>query len=78
MDREELTKYLIEKFADKIEALESGAEGGEERRGTPEDDPLARQILDSAARLVDRHPDRLRELSQLLVALDEIMGGRQP
>ena len=42
------------------------------------DEPLARQILDTAARLVDRSPDRLRELARLLSALEEIMGGREP
>jgi len=62
----------------RIDALESGAGGGEEGRRPREDDPLARQILDSAVRLVDRNPDRLRELSQLLLALEKVMGGREP
>ena len=60
-----------------IEELESqGASGGEARRPSG-DDPLAREILDTAARLVDRSPDRLPELSRLLSNIEEIMGGRE-
>jgi len=62
----------------RIDALESAAVSEEDARRPREDDPLARQVLDNAARLVDRSPDRLRELSKLLLALEEVMGGREP
>lgn len=61
----------------RIDALESrgAGEGGPTGRG--EEDLLARQVLDAAARLVDHDPDRLRELARLLSALAEITGGRE-
>jgi len=62
----------------RIDALESEAVSGEEARMPSGDDPLAPRILDTAARLVDRSPGHLRELSQILSALEEIMGGRKP
>jgi GAF domain-containing protein len=62
----------------RIEALESQALSGEETRGPSDGDPLARQIFEITARLVDRNPGRLRELYRLLAALEETMGGREP
>ena len=62
----------------RIDALESQGVSGEEPRRPSGDEPLARQILDTAARLVDRNPDRLRELARLLSALDDILGVRGP
>jgi GAF domain-containing protein len=62
----------------RLDAVESQGGSGEAARGPSREDPLARLILDSAARLVDRSPDRLRELSRLLLALEEVMGGREP
>ena len=62
----------------RIDALESRGVGGEEPRRAGGDEPLARHILDTAARLIDHHPERLRELGRLLSALEEIMGGREP
>jgi hypothetical protein len=61
-----------------IDALESRGLGGEEPEGPSGDEPLARQILDTAGRLVDRHPDRMRELARVLSAIEEIMGQREP
>jgi hypothetical protein len=61
----------------RIDALESQGVGGREARSPTGDGPLARQILDTAARLVDRSPARLHELSRLLSALEEIMAGRE-
>jgi hypothetical protein len=61
----------------RIDALESQAVGGEEARRPSGDDPIARQILDTAGRLIDCNPDRLRELSRLLSSFEEVMGGRE-
>jgi hypothetical protein len=62
----------------RIDALESrGADVGAPGRPSG-DDPLARQVLDTAARLVDRNPYRLPEVARLLAALEETMGGREP
>jgi hypothetical protein len=61
-----------------IDALESRGASGEAPGGPSGDDPLARQVLDTAVRLVDRNPDRLHELARLLSALEETMGGREP
>jgi GAF domain-containing protein len=62
----------------KIDALEKPGASGEAPERPSEDEPLARQILDTAARLVDRNPGRLRELARLLANLEEIMGAGEP
>jgi transcriptional regulator with GAF, ATPase, and Fis domain len=62
----------------RIDALESRGVGGAESRRLSADEPLARQILEIASRLVERSPGRLRELARILSALEEILGDRGP
>jgi hypothetical protein len=60
----------------RIEALEARGARGDAPRGLSEDDPVAQQILETVDRLVDQRPERLRELSRLVAALEEFLGGR--
>jgi hypothetical protein len=60
-----------------LDALRSRGMTGEPAPPS-EDDPLGRQIFDAVAQLVDRNPDRLREVARPLSALAAILGEREP
>jgi len=62
----------------RIDAFESRGVGGAESRRPGGDEPLARQILETTSRLVERSPGRLRELARILSALEEILRDREP